>query len=79
MEKQAAKAEARSEAAAHRGWTKLTMRATCGCCTAELWYTTRERAEAAARSAHLKHLRLVDDRGTAEDVDGFFGAELADA
>lgn len=77
MAKQVAKAADRQEVKDTRGWTKLTMNATCGCCTAELYYRTRERAEAAARSAAAKHLTLTDDRGAAESVDGFYGFALS--
>jgi len=59
-----------------RGWTKLTMTTTCGCCEAVLWYKTRAAAEAAAASAANKHLPLTDDRGATETVDGFYGFEL---
>ena len=78
MEKQAGKAEAKQARADNRGWTKLEMRGICGCCTAELWYSSRERAEAAARDVSLRHAVLTDDRGNTEHVDGFYGAELTE-
>ncbi len=78
MEKQVKKDEVRQVAREHRGQTKLTMVAICGCCMAELYYTSRERAEAAAASAAAKHCDLTDDFGKTEKVDGFYGCQLDD-
>lgn len=76
LEKRVGKAEAQKEKHDNRGWTRLTMQALCGCCTAELWYKTREAAERAAQASALTHAELVDDRGNKEDVDGFYGATI---
>ena len=57
----------------YKGWVKLITQAICGCCAAELWYKDRASAEAAARKAAFRHMKLTDDRGDSETVDGFYG------
>lgn len=61
-----------------RGWVALTCRALCGCCEAELWYSSKDRAEIAAKSMAMKHAELTDDVGETVMVDGFFPFALRD-
>ena len=76
LEKRVGKVEVQREKHDNKGWTRLTMQAICGCCTAVLWYKTREAAEKAAAESCLKHHELTDDRGMTETVDGFYGGTI---
>lgn len=78
LDKIEAKNAKRKEQRDHKGWTKVTCAAICGCCEAVLYFETRERAEAACRAAHLKHADITDDDGNTEKVDGFHGFNFED-
>jgi hypothetical protein len=66
----------RKEFKKYKGWTMVTCKALCGCCSAEFLFKTEQKAEQVCRESALKHTKITDDRGVTTKVDGFYGFKM---
>lgn len=80
MKKKTAKQLKKEKRREHRGTIAVYAKCDCGCCTAEMRFTSaKTAAEAFAKAGLQNSATIVDDKGTThEGIDTFYGFSLSD-